>query len=309
MVETEILPLAPLWVRAGAKLVKRLPAGRYRVMNALPRPAESFLARLPAASGGYVFACDLRDTIAREACFTGQYEPQETAILTALLRPGQCFVDVGANWGYHTLLAAHLVGKQGRVVSFEPDPRLFPILQNNLQLNDLTQVTALQIAAADAAGELPMAGFALGDGNFGLSRLVVNGDAAGVFPVATERLDDALARLGVATIDLLKMDIEGAEGLALQGLAENLQAGRVHRLLLELHPAQLAERGAQAADIIKQLQHYGYRGWKIAHSLAAYRRAAYAQTVNVKEFISPLRPDEPLDDWPHLLWRAPGVEE
>ena len=308
MVDIENLSRAPLWVRAGAQVVKRLPAGRYRLMNALPRPAESFLARLPEASGGYVFACDLRDTIAREACFTGQYEPQETLLLHSLLRPGHCFVDVGANWGYHTLLAAHLVGKSGRVISFEPDPRLFPILQRNIEQNNLTQVTALQVAAADAAGELPMAGFALGDGNFGLSRLVVNGDAAGVFNVATERLDDALVKLGVDAIDLLKMDIEGAEGLALSGLAEYLQAGRVQRLLLELHPAQLAERGAKAADIIKQLQNYGYRGWKIAHSLTDYRRTAYSNTAAVQDIIRPVQYGEPLDDWPHILWCAPGLE-
>src|SRR5437879_6727642 len=83
-----------------------------------------------------------------------------------------CFVDVSANWGYFSLLAAHLVGASGRILSLEPDPRLFSLLQTNLALNRLGQVQALQTAAGASAGWLTLAGFDETQGNFGISRVV-----------------------------------------------------------------------------------------------------------------------------------------
>ena len=80
---------------------------------------------MPREVGGFTFECDLRDAISREVCFTGRYEPLETLLVQSTLRPGMTFVDVGANWGYFTLVASHLVGSSGLVVSLEPDPRLF----------------------------------------------------------------------------------------------------------------------------------------------------------------------------------------
>ena len=108
----------PFWVSASASVIRRLPAGRYQLADALARFAgEPFLAYLPADLGGWSFVCDLRDTISREACFTGRYEPQETQIAQRLLAPGMVVVDVGANWGYFTLVVAHLVGGSGAVIA------------------------------------------------------------------------------------------------------------------------------------------------------------------------------------------------
>src|SRR5512142_2823283 len=115
---------APLWIRAAAAMIRRLPAGRYRAAHWIGRRVrEPFWAALPADLGSLQFHCDLRDGLMREACLTGRYEPQETALLGRLLAPGMTFVDVGANWGYFTLVGAHLVGRAGRVISVEADPR------------------------------------------------------------------------------------------------------------------------------------------------------------------------------------------
>ena len=148
---------APGWLRAVAWAVRRLPAGRYRAMNALPRRLR-FAARLPREVGGWRFACDLRDLTAREAFFTGRYGPQETALLGAALRPGATFVDVGANWGYFTLLAAHRVGPAGRVVALEPDPRLFALLRANLAANGIGWAVALPWRRRTARGPSPSRG-------------------------------------------------------------------------------------------------------------------------------------------------------
>src|SRR5438309_3356841 len=98
MVDSGLAKRPPLWVRFFSGLVRRLPAGRYRLMNWLcRRPSGPFWAQSTATLGSFTFQCDLRDQIAREVCFTGCYEPQETAIVQHLLSPGMVFVDVGAN--------------------------------------------------------------------------------------------------------------------------------------------------------------------------------------------------------------------
>jgi FkbM family methyltransferase len=299
---------APRWVRLAAGLVRRLPAGRYRLTHWLGRrPGPPFLATTPAAVGGFSFVCDLRDSIAREVCFTGQYEPQETALLRQLLGPGQTFVDVGANWGYFTFLAAALTGPAGRIVSLEPDPRLFALLQANLRHNGLGRVTALPVAAADRADTLRLAGFDAAGGNWGQSRLA-NADAAASFLVPTTLLDAALDRLGVVAIDVLKMDIEGAEDLALRGMADGLSRHRYRHVLLEVHPALLAERGRTFEQTVAPLTAAGYRPWRIDHSPAATRRAAYRPATRLADLLTPTAAGEPLDLWPHLLWVSPEAK-
>src|SRR5262249_37599273 len=160
------------WVRAAARVVRLLPFGRYRTLHWLPRSTGAFRMRLPQTLGGDKFRCDLKDSISREVCFTGRYEPQETALLPNFLAPGMSFVDVGAHWGYHSLLAAHLVGPTGRVLSLEPDPRCFAALQDNLNVNALQQVKAFRVAAADAVGRGVLAGYEERDGNYGVSKIV-----------------------------------------------------------------------------------------------------------------------------------------
>ncbi len=90
--------------------------------------------------------------ITREVCFAGVYEPHISAMLRLLLGPPATFVDVGANWGYFTLLSSKLVGSEGRVISIEPDPRVFPVLEQNVALNNLTNVECFQQAASDGPG-------------------------------------------------------------------------------------------------------------------------------------------------------------
>ena len=305
-----ILQTAPAWVRLAARLIRWMPAGRYRAIERLcRRPPKQFRMRMPRALGGQWFWCDLRDSIAREVCFTGRYEPQETAVVRAVLKSGMTFVDVGANWGYFTLLAAYLVGANGRILSLEPDPRLFRILQANVAMNQLRQVQALQLAAGAVSGWLTLAGFDETHGNFGLSRVVQDeADHSNLFRVPAQPLDHVMAEAGLEVVDLLKMDIEGAEGFALLGMREALSHRRVRRLLLELHPHQLVEHGRTAAEIIQQLRECGYVGWRIDHSSQGNRRAAYHRHTSLREILRLLDPSRGLDPWPHLMWVSPETE-
>jgi FkbM family methyltransferase len=296
-----VRPRPPLSVRAGVWLVRRLPAGRYRAMSALADPATPpFYARTGPAVGGHRFVCHLADAVAREVCYTGRYEPQETAIVSGLLGPGQTFVDVGANWGYYTLLAAGRVGPAGRVVSLEPDPRMYRLLTTNVSANALAQVTARPVAASTGPGEVRFTGFDAAGGNWGVSS--ITGAGGNGFTAQTAAVDALLDELGVSTVDLVKMDIEGAEDLALGGMAAGLTAGRYRAVLVEFHPAQLAARGRTAGELIDGLRAVGYGAWSVRHDRAFTRQAAYARRLDPRAALRPYDPAVPLSDWPHLLF-------
>ena len=299
---------APAWVRLAAGIIQRLPAGRYRIMDWIClRPPQAFWMRTLEELGGYSFKCDLRDAICREVCFTGGYEPQETALARGILRPGMCFLDVGANWGYFTLLAAHLVGTGGRVISLELDPRLFSILLESLIRNEVDQATALPLAAADSRGVLLLAGYRESGGNFGVSRVIANQpleDAC--FQVLSDSLDSVLDEQGIDSVDLMKMDIEGAEALAVKGMSKSLAKKKIKHLLLELHPQQLLDLGSCADAVIETLLVADYKGFTIDHSNLVTRRWAYGQESNPRSLLRPFDPAEDLDAWPHQLWIAPG---
>jgi FkbM family methyltransferase len=312
--QTSLKP-APVWVRAAAAVIPRLPAARYRFIARLSaHPPTPFLMHLPEASGGYSYVCDLSDIMSQEICFTGRFEAQETALFRSILRPGMTFVDVGGNWGYFTLLAAHLVGSGGRVITFEPDPRLHRLLRQNLEMNQLRQVIPLEIAAAAEPGTLTLAGYTEDSKNYGLSRVIDPArDAADpaphkTFVVAAKRVDDVLDDLGCGAIDLLKMDIEGAEDFALRGMEKGLAAHRYRRIILELHPALLAEHGHTPQDAFDRVKKAGYEAWRIDHSPATTRRVAYLEKPDLKELLQPANDTGKLDSWPHLLWLAPGME-
>ena len=297
-------------MRLGSRAIRLLPRGRYPLMNFLCRkPITPFVRELGVVDGRVKFFCDPRDGIAREACFMGHYEPQETAIMLHVLRPGMCFVDVGANWGYFTLLAADLVGKDGRVVSFEPHPLLFAQLQENLLRNALTWAAALQVAVADTFGEMTLASFDTETSNWGVSHLVAECDPqAPQFRVQSGLLETLLDRHGVSSVDMLKMDIEGAESFVLPTLQEGLISGRYKRVLLELHPRALEEAGVSPQSLLLLLLDCGYRGWTIDHSRSAFRRAAYSLPTSPAQFLMPIDPDRAVDEWPHALFLAPGVD-
>lgn len=305
-------PLAPLWVTWSSRGLRRLPGGRYVLMNWFCRfsSARPFQRPLGVTGGRVRFICDLRDGIAREACFMGYYEPQETVLVRRLLRPGMTFVDAGANWGYYTLLAAHLVGPAGSVVAFEPHPELYRRLEENVTINRFDHIAVVEAAVAGEDGEMDMIGYGEGDLNQGISRLTTGAPPPGAgFRVATCRLGPRLDALGVGEVDLLKLDIEGAESLVVPTMADDLARARYRRILLELHPAALREQGQSPTEIIGQLTRHGYRVWRLDHSPEAFRRAAYRLPASADEFCTPFDPAETVDAWPHFLCTAPGVQD
>jgi FkbM family methyltransferase len=306
----------PLWVSLSASAIRALPFGRYRATNFLGRlGCKPFVARLPADLGAASFYCDLRDTISREACFTGRYEPQETVLATRILQPGMTAIDVGANWGYFTLVCAHLVGPRGGVVALEPHPRLAPTLRDNVRSNDLLQVRVLELGAAAATGVASFTDYPGEGSNRGLSRMT-EGAERGDFSGVTVALDDLLDQIVKAqtglhrpgVVDLVKIDVEGAEHEVLDGMGRGLAAGRYRYVLLECHPHALARRGVSLESCVGPLNASGYTGWLIDHSPSAHRRSASGK-AHVRDLLTPWtspRTSTP-SEWPHTLWVSPDA--
>jgi FkbM family methyltransferase len=297
---------APLWVSWSASAIRSLPFGRYQLANALAKLAHRpFLSKLPRDLGGAAFVCDLQDSISREVCFTGRYEPQETELALRLLQPGMVVVDVGANWGYFSLVTAHLVGTSGRVLALEPHPRLVSMLAANIATNGLSQVRALRLAAAAGAGSRAFVGFDERGGNWGVSRAARETEQTD-FECPTRALDDLLDEHSVGTVDLVKIDVEGAEADVIAGMSRGLRERRYRSVLLECHPAELTTAGVPLEHCLAPFARAGYRGWHIDHSPAMHRRAASSR-VPLSELLAPIDATRlGSDPWPHLLWIAPG---
>ncbi len=104
----------------------------------------------------------------------------------------------------------------------------------------------------------------------------------------------------------MKMDIEGAEALAITGLSKSLSARTIKFLLLELLPDALLDQGSSTEAVVEILRAAQYTGFTIDHSPSATRLSAYGGILDVRSLLRPFDPADRLDAWPHQLWLAPG---
>jgi FkbM family methyltransferase len=183
----------------------------------------------------------LRGLVFRVSDVTGMspwYSGTERAhqrAMAALVRPGDVAVDVGANWGVHTLLLSRLVGPRGRVLSLEPLPRAFEALRWHLDANGCRNVTPMPVALGDFDGTARFVpGASHSQGVLAAARPGAGGDPADGFPVTLRTLDSLVQELGLRAVRLVKIDVEGAESMVLRGAARTLERFRPH-LIVDLH--------------------------------------------------------------------------
>lgn len=151
----------------------------------------------------------------------------------ATLRPGDTVVDVGANIGTFTILAARKIGPQGRLVCVEPEPENARLLAANISRNGLTWVSRVEAALDRAPGRLKL----YRSGNPGMHSLLPRYSRS--VEVAVQTLDEVTDRFGLGKIDLLKIDVEGAELGAIAGGPKTLARSR--QVILETHAVDVQE--------------------------------------------------------------------
>jgi FkbM family methyltransferase len=303
---TELAPRPPLWFRAGRAAVRRLPFARFRAFEALAAlGVRPFVDRLRADAGGYRYGCDLRDLVAREACLTGRYAPQEAALVRRSLREGDTFVDVGAHVGFLSLSAVHAVGPGGRVVAVEPHPDLVAELRRNVVLNGLDGIiTVVHSAATARPGTVTLHGYA-DPGNRGVSTLDRCAGGGPAVEVPGAPLDSLLDAAGVGEVGLVKIDVEGAEAGVLGGMTAGIRDRRYRRVLMELHPWALGDYPATFRGIASRMRDGGFRGWAMDDDRRLARRAYYGSAADPR--LVPLGGDPPGGTWPHVLWSLAGA--
>jgi FkbM family methyltransferase len=211
---------------------------------------------------------DLGDIGVSRRCMTGNYELEETHFVRNFLRPGQTFVDAGANIGWFSMVAAMAVGPEGKVFAFEPRHSTFHYLMKSIADNGFDdRARAYNCALGAEPGTLQIA-WATGTTNPGGTWLVANESVKEVLPATTHthqdievrRLDD-IAEIG--HVDLIKIDVEGAEPLALRGAEQLLRRSRPV-VLSEINQELLKiVGGSSGSSLIRWMEALNYR----CHSL------------------------------------------
>jgi FkbM family methyltransferase len=246
-------------LRNTLRQVVRLPMpGRYLLVELLsPLLVEPSCVE-GRSYGGLRFACDLSDLLQRQIFF-GLYEPEDVALLSRLIDPGAVVCDIGGNVGLYTLIAARLAGERGQVHVFEPVPANVAAIERNLALNGLSaRVVVNPLAVANQPGmiELFLPGEAAPSG---WASLVPSADRSRAIVVPTIDLDSYMAQRKIAHVDLVKLDIEGAELLALRGMAGLLGGPRPPLIYVELNPYFYSRQGIDPATLKRLLASFGYQ--------------------------------------------------
>jgi FkbM family methyltransferase len=177
------------------------------------------------------------------------YEPHVAGVFRDRLRPGMHVIDLGANIGYYAMLAAARVGPTGQVSAFEPDPANAELLARSAAANGFGNIALFNCAAAAATGVVELA---LDDSN---GRLVGAG-TPGARRVQAVALDNLLGP--GHRVELIKMDIEGAEGLALDGMERLLRARRPTLICEFSPPALRAVSRIEPEAFLDRLRGLGY---------------------------------------------------
>lgn len=222
----------------------------------------------PSAGGGRV-TLDLSEKLERFAFFLRRYHELPIQLLMrACIRPGEIFVDVGANLGLLSLLGSALVGTEGRVVAYEPNPAVFTRFAQHIRRNRRDNISPLQQALGAMAGELELTviGANTGTGTLGHVPPELAHEVRHKHRVAVVRGDDSAAAwltpAGAPAPTFLKIDAEGAETAILRGLRQTL-ASRRPLVVVEVNAFALRMNRSTPRHLRAELQNLGYEGWDL----------------------------------------------
>jgi len=189
----------------------------------------------------------------------GVWEPNLTCFLKARLAsdPSRVFVDVGANVGYFSLLAARLLS-EGKVVSIEAHPDIFKRLEDNVALNEFSNIECVNAAVSDSQKKIEI--FYAGSSNEGAtSANPIGADGNGVL-VDANKLSDLLSDLELSNVKAIKIDVEGAEHAAIVGMTDILdKLSDDAEIFLEISPQYLST--SEIHEILSILRKHGFNAY------------------------------------------------
>ena len=206
---------------------------------------------------------------------SGRLEPRTTALFERILRPGDCYVDVGAHVGYHSLVAARLVGEDGRIIAIDPQPYNCAKILTNAELNGFANIVVVTAAVAEADGFASLKNQSRQD----KARLTLVGpgvnDGALTFVVPTITLRWLIETYALRPVNLLKIDVEGLELEVLKGAGDAMRA--IENIVFEVLPGEDADR---TLAVERMLQDFGFKMFDVDG--AAWRPGRACAENNVR---------------------------
>lgn len=195
------------------------------------------------------------DFLSQKLLFGEGHEKFETQVFRKLITEGMTIVDIGANIGYYTLLAAKLVGDRGKVYAFEPEPKNYSTLVRNIEVNGYKNVVPVQKAVFTKSGKLSLH---LGEYSGAHSLYNVYPSSIGILEVDAVNLDEFLGDKATR-VNIVKMDVEGAEMAVLSGMGKLIQNNRDLKIFTEFYPPGLQSSGYSARECYDRLLASGFR--------------------------------------------------
>ncbi len=177
----------------------------------------------------------------------------EVETYRARIKPGMIVLDIGANVGVFTLLFSGLAGEKGHVLAFEPDPSNFRLLEKSAAENGRGNIICRQAAVSDKNGAVKLF---ISEENCGDHRIYDCGDGRGCVEVEAVSIDETLGT--GARADFIKMDIQGAEYLAVLGMAATVKNSPGLTMLCEFSPGLLRKSGGSPEALLQKLEEYGF---------------------------------------------------
>jgi FkbM family methyltransferase len=254
--------LVPPLLRAWQRLYRGTPnfRGKGRVLFEWPsRLIRKWPADVTIASHeDLVFwHCDLNEYLYRLLFFCEVHEIDVDWICRRVLKPGDVFVDIGANYGYHALTNSRRVGPKGRVYAFEPQPDMCTALRENARRNGLTNLEIENLALSDRSEQLQLHRFSsLGAGHTSIAAL--EHPVSEVVPCDAITMDEYVARNGIGPIAAVKLDVEGAELKILMGARELLRSPKPPMWIIEVNLETAHACGYHPRDLLLLLADFGY---------------------------------------------------
>jgi FkbM family methyltransferase len=243
---------------------------------------------------GFELRADPADYVSRLILKDGVYETVETDLISRLVRPEDVCIDGGCHIGYYSCLMGMLVGPTGQVYAFDANPLQVQRTRRNAEINRLHNVEAIHAALGEQSGGTALFNLATDD-QTGLSSLGNIPNYQRTIKVPWLRLDDFLKERHVGHVRLLKLDVEGAEEIVLNGLGKLLANHAIDFILLECNDERLRLLDTSTERVAQMLQTHGYTGLIFdENSSAAWAETSMSKKqVNADELFSALPWTEP----------------
>jgi FkbM family methyltransferase len=204
------------------------------------------------------------------------HEEETTALFRQIVKPGDVVLDLGANIGYFTVLAAKAIGPGGRVFSFEPEPTNFRYLTKNIEINGFDNVFAFQKAVSDSLGTTQLFVCDYDSGHHTINRYdgiraYSRGRHSEVHSISIDTVTiDQFLDGKTDRVDVIKMDVEGAEALALHGMRDTLRRNAHVRFIVEFFPLLMKNMGSSPQAFAQSLLgDFGFTAYAIGREYAA----------------------------------------